>query len=99
MASINQLHLSSNRYNTEDEVLAFDHEDPEKVISRHKALGTTRIAVKALNVLKQLLNSSVYFTELPKHSEIVGSLAKLLMSKNSLIAFLSSQVLKAILHF
>ena len=99
MASINQLHLSSNRYNTEDDVLAFDHEDPERAISRQKALDSTRMAIKALNVLKQLLNSSVYFTELPKHSEIVGSLAKLLMSKNSLIAFLSSQVLKAILHF
>ena len=90
MAAINQAHTSSNRYNTEDDLMAFDSIDHERGLTRQRTIDSTRLAIKSLNVLKKLLNSSVFFTEISNHQQIVEFLSKLLMSKNSLLALLSS---------
>ena len=56
------------------------------------------MVVRALNILKLLLNSIVYFTEVAKHNILFEDLTQLLMSKNSLIALLAGQVIKAMVH-
>jgi hypothetical protein len=56
--------------------------------------------VKYLNLLGLLLNSKIVLTEMAENEELITSLIKLLMSKNSFVALLASQVLKqTISHF
>jgi hypothetical protein len=50
--------------------------------------------------MKLLLNSKFFFAEMADHYEIMLNLTKLLISKNSIIALLSSMVLRStIQHF
>ena len=92
---------SQERQIKEDSVdMAFEEEaeDTELERARLRALSLTELAVKALNVLQSLLNSSLFFSQVKRHTDLVENLSSLLMSKNSLVALLSARVLRAIFH-
>ena len=54
--------------------MEFDESNPELENARANALKQTEVVVRVLNVLKQLLNSSVFFAEVSRHAELLHSL-------------------------
>ena len=78
--------------------MEFEEADPQQEQDRANALRETDFIVRALNVLKSLFNSVLFFSAATRHAEILSNLAQLLASKNSLVALLAGQVIKAILH-
>ena len=79
--------------------MEFEEPDPKKAKALQDAHQLTEFTVLALNILRSLFNSSVFFPEVTKQTALIEDLTKLLMSKNSLVALLSASVLRSTLQY
>ena len=59
---------------------------------------TTQVVI-ALNVLRSLLNSHIFFEHISSRTDIIACLKNLMNSKNSTIAILAAHAIKASIHF
>ena len=79
--------------------MEFEEPDPELAKAKSEAYELTELTVISLNILRFLLNSNTFFSEVTKQASLIEDLMKLLSGKNSLVALLSALVLRATIHY